>query len=131
MKGKGKNMETVKQIVGKKIKQLRKSFSLSQEELGFKIDLTRASIINIEAGRSSTTLETFLNICFILKVTPNDILPLDYNFINPDGTEFKAVKLNTKSKKLQSQLAEVKRQQKEILNLKRLPEKATDEYIDI
>jgi transcriptional regulator with XRE-family HTH domain len=118
-------MKTIKQIVGQRIKLLRKKSGLSQEELGFKIDLTRASIINLEAGRCSTTLETFLHICFILKVTPNDILPLDYKFNSPDGETFKAAKLDAKSEKLKAKLAEVERQRREILKLKKSPKQAT------
>lgn len=103
-----------KKQVGIQIKNRRKALNLTQEEFGFMIDLTRASIINIEAGRCSTTLEGLLNICTVLKCTPNDILPLDYIFVSPTGNDFKAVKLNAKSKKLQAQLADVKRQQEEI-----------------
>lgn len=113
-------MKEVNIIVGKTIKAFREKSGLSQEEFGFKIGLTRASIINLETGRSSTTLETFLNICQILNCTPNDLLPLDYKFSNPDGSDFKAIKLNAKSKRLQAQLAEVKRQQEEILKLNKL-----------
>lgn len=90
---------TVKQLVGVKIKEYRKAANLSQEEFAFKIGLTRASIINIETGRQSTTLEHFLNICAIFGCTPNDILPLYYVFSNPNGTDFRVIKLNAKSKK--------------------------------
>lgn len=113
-------MKTVKQIVGDGIKEYRKKAGLTQEEFGFKIGLTRSSIINLETGRSSTTLETFLNICQVVGCTPNDILPIDYRFINPDGSEFTAIKLNAKSEKLQKQLDEVRRQQQEILNQNKL-----------
>lgn len=111
--------------IGSNIKNRRKSVGITQEQFGFMIDLTRASIINIETGRSSTTLEKFLQMCYVLSCHPNDLLPTDFKFTLPNGKDFIAIKLDAKSEKLQKQLAEVKRQQEAILKQNRLPEIST------
>lgn len=107
--------------IGTNIKNRRKASGLTQEEFGFMISLTRASIINLETGRSSTTFEKLLQMCFIFQCSPNDILPVDFKFTLPNGKDFRAIKLDAKSKKLQAQLAEVRKQQDAILNQNKLP----------
>lgn len=106
--------------VGSEIRNRRKLLKMTQEQFAFTIGLTRATIINIEEGRCSTTIEHLLDICSLLKCTPNDILPNDYVFVGPNGNDFSIIKLNAKSKILQAKLAEVKSQQEEILNQNKL-----------
>ncbi len=68
-------MNPVSKFIGNRIKLLRKKNNYSQEQFGDMISLTRASVINIENGRHSTTQEKLYVICSILKCTPSDLYP--------------------------------------------------------
>jgi len=63
------------QLIGANIKKYRKEFALNQEELGNAVGLSRTSIVNIEAGKQSPTIETLLKLCSILQCTPDDLFP--------------------------------------------------------
>lgn len=102
----------INKIVGENVKRLRKLVKLNQQEFAFKIDRTRATVINLEAGRAATTLESLLRICKVLECTPNDLLPLEYEFKLKPLNQYEAIKLNEKGKRLQAQLDAVRAQQK-------------------
>ena len=57
------------------LQKLRKRKNLTQEEFANKVGLSRASIINIEAGRQQLTLKNLFLICRELGITSSDILP--------------------------------------------------------
>lgn len=61
--------------MGAKIKHLRKSAGFSQDEVAGILQLTRASICNLEKGRQSPSVDTVFRICAIYQVTPNDLFP--------------------------------------------------------
>ena len=67
-------MEIDYAIIGRRIKEIRKSKSLTQEQLAEKSDLTNNYISNIENCRSIPSLETLMKLCIALETTPNDIL---------------------------------------------------------
>lgn len=102
--------------IGLNIKILRIKAGIKQDEFAFRLELSRGSVNNIESGRSSTTLEGLLKICYVLNCHPNDVLPLNFKFKLPNGRDFKAVKLNEKSKKIKAALAECERQQQAIVD---------------
>lgn len=56
--------------VGDRIRSLRESQTLSQEDLGLAAGVGRRSIINIEGGRSGITLDAVLDIAYALDVPP-------------------------------------------------------------
>lgn len=66
---------TYKKFVGWRIEQLRKTQSLTQEELSDKLGLSRASIVNIEKGRQDLSLRHLQNICELFNIKSSDILP--------------------------------------------------------
>jgi len=64
-----------KQYLGSKIKELRGRDDLTQEEFSGMLNLSRASILNMEAGRHSPTVEVLYLLCCIFQVDPNYLLP--------------------------------------------------------
>ncbi len=62
-------------FLGNKIVHLRSEKSYSQEELGQKVHLSRASIVNIEKGRQHPPLHLLWEIAECLGVGIHDLLP--------------------------------------------------------
>jgi transcriptional regulator with XRE-family HTH domain len=61
--------------IGSGIKAARVKAGLSQEVLGDKVGLTRASISNLEAGRQKVPVHTLYEIASTLAVEIHDLLP--------------------------------------------------------
>jgi DNA-binding XRE family transcriptional regulator len=113
-------MKTFNELVGENIKCARKQANINQEAFGFLLNLTRSSIINIEAGRCGFSCEYLIRVSQICKCSISDILPIDYKFTYPAISDFKARKLTEKTDHLRAKLAEVERQQTDILALKNI-----------
>jgi len=62
--------------IGLKIKEIRQKKDMSQEIFARLLNLTRASIANIEQGRQRVTLHLIYDICKITDVNITDILPV-------------------------------------------------------
>ena len=60
--------------VGYRIGLRRKEMRLKQNELAEAADLSNNYLSNIENGHSIPSLETFVNLCIALKVTPDYLL---------------------------------------------------------
>jgi transcriptional regulator with XRE-family HTH domain len=71
-------MKTTKQLLGSRIKELRKIKELSQEELSIQVDVDPKYISFIECGRSSPSLETMENIARALGVEIKDLFEFDH-----------------------------------------------------
>lgn len=69
-------MTDIKKNIGKNIGLFRKKLGLSQEDLAGALGLSRASIMNIESGRHSPSLDKFIKICAVIKCEYSDILPI-------------------------------------------------------
>lgn len=54
--------------LGKKVQKRRKELNLTQEELSFKIDISRAYMGYIEQGRNIPTIEVLQKIAKVLKI---------------------------------------------------------------
>jgi transcriptional regulator with XRE-family HTH domain len=61
--------------LGARIRQLRKSQGLGQEQLADLVGVTRTSITNIEAGRQRVPLDRIYDIADALDVQAVDLLP--------------------------------------------------------
>lgn len=59
-----------------KIKTLRKEKHLSQQQFAEILGLEQSAYSKIESGKTHLSLNTFLRICEILGVKPDDILPI-------------------------------------------------------
>lgn len=75
-------METTRELLGERIKELCKRKGLTQEQLAEKVDLATSYISLIEVGRSSPTLETIENIASTLEVELKDLF--DYMQLDPE-----------------------------------------------
>ena len=69
-------MKLDKEIVGKKIRQIRLEKGFSQEELSEKIDISPRHMCTIENGNSFPSLETFVKISQILDIDINKFFNL-------------------------------------------------------
>jgi len=63
------------QILGERIKEKREGLNLSQAELSDKINMGRSSISNIEKGKQQTPLHIIYDICRILNIDIQSLLP--------------------------------------------------------
>jgi transcriptional regulator with XRE-family HTH domain len=63
-----------KLFIGRVIFKLRMARGLSQEELAFRANITRKAMYNIETGKQSPTLETFMKIADALEMKSSEIM---------------------------------------------------------
>ncbi len=61
-------------FVGKKIKEYREDIKLTQEQMAKELDIAPNHYGRIERGENSCTMANLIQICNILKVTPNDLV---------------------------------------------------------
>lgn len=61
--------------IGLRIKECRQNRGMNQETFAKLLNLTRASIVNIEKGRQRVTIHLLYDICKITNVNIKDILP--------------------------------------------------------
>ncbi len=69
----------IKQLLGKRIKEIRKSKKLTQEQLAEYIGIETSSVSNIENGRYFPTAENLDKIMQVLKISPSDLFISEYN----------------------------------------------------
>lgn len=69
-------MVDIKKQFGEKIRQVRNSKKISQEELAFKAGLHRTYISDIERGARNVSLENIEKIAKALDITPEKLLSL-------------------------------------------------------
>lgn len=63
-----------KVILGKIIKEKRKEFKLTQNQLAEKVYLSRSYIADVENGRYNPSLDTFVSIANVLQLNLNELL---------------------------------------------------------
>jgi DNA-binding XRE family transcriptional regulator len=64
-------------VIGEQIKAKRRENFLKQENLAAKVELTRSSIAQIEAGKQAPSIFLLYQLCDALKISVFDILPKD------------------------------------------------------
>lgn len=69
-------MKFDKEIIGKKIRQIRLERGFSQEELSEKIDISPRHMCTIETGKSFPSIETFIKIAKVLDINIDDFFHL-------------------------------------------------------
>jgi len=62
-------------MIGNRIKSLRTERSLSQEDLSLQLNLSRASISNIELGRHQIPLFLLYELTLYFKIDIHDLIP--------------------------------------------------------
>lgn len=66
--------------IGKKIRDRRIELGLSQKELAAAVDISYNTVSRIESAQSSCSIESFLTMADILKVTPNELSPARFRY---------------------------------------------------
>ncbi|MBP3925230.1 helix-turn-helix transcriptional regulator [bacterium] len=69
-------MSLDKEIIGKKIRQIRREKGFSQERLSEEIDISPRQMCMIESGNSYPSIETFVKISKILEIDINNFFNL-------------------------------------------------------
>ena len=72
----------IKHLLGKRIKEIRKSKRLTQEQLAEYIGIETSSVSNIENGRYFPTAENLDKIMQILQISPCELFAAEYNESN-------------------------------------------------
>lgn len=80
-------MKTTKELLGARIKEVRKSRKISQEQLSEKVDVDPRYISRIEVGRSYPSLETLENIARALEVEVKELFDFSHQEARPDSIE--------------------------------------------
>ena len=70
-------MSLDKEILGQKIRQIRKEKGFSQEKLSEEIDISPRQMCMIESGNSYPSIETFVKISKILEIDINNFFNLN------------------------------------------------------
>ena len=65
---------TINEYIGNNIRMMRKNLKLNQLELSIKLNISRGSIANIEAGRQTLSYGNLQILCDVFKCTSVDIL---------------------------------------------------------
>lgn len=76
-------MSTLLQLIGEKIRMIRKSKGLSQEALGLRSQLSISYISDVERGTRNISLESLEKIIIGLQVSPSEIF--DFHDISLDS----------------------------------------------
>lgn len=74
------------EIVGEKIKNLRKSRNLSQEEVAEFIHVSQSTYARIESGASNSWAGYILPLCELFGIQPEELLKTDHIVINNNNT---------------------------------------------
>lgn len=71
-------MESIKNLFGKRIKELRKERSLTQEKLAELIGIDTRNLIKIENGQTFPRVNTLDKLIEVFDITPDEILRTDH-----------------------------------------------------
>ncbi len=71
-------MESIKNLFGKRIKELRKERSLTQEKLAELIGIDTRNLIKIENGETFPRVNTLDKLIEVFDITPNEILKTEH-----------------------------------------------------
>ncbi len=65
------------ELVGIRIRNIRKSQGMSQQILAYEVDMEKTNISRIEAGRTNVTIKNLYKIAQALGVTMKDIVDIE------------------------------------------------------
>ena len=88
----------VKQLLGARIKTLRRGRERTQEQLAERMGLSVNYVSRIERGLENPTLETLLGLAEALKVEPVELFTFDHEEPNPDRLRQLLARLITEAK---------------------------------
>jgi putative transcriptional regulator len=61
--------------MGKRVYELRKAVGINQDNVADVLNISRTSVVNIEAGRHGMSADNIVMICRLFNCTPNDLFP--------------------------------------------------------
>ena len=67
-----------KEMIGVRIKEIRKKKAMSQEAVANTAEMERSFITHIENGRRNISVDTLERVLIALKVTPKDFFDTEY-----------------------------------------------------
>lgn len=67
-------MTDVRQHFGSRVRTFRKARNLTQDQLAKQVNLSRTSVVNIEAGKQEVILKTVYAFAEAFRVTPGELL---------------------------------------------------------
>lgn len=73
-------MAELKEHFGKRLKYLRESKKLTQEQFAEKIDISSRALSSIECGKMFVTAETIEKICRALEINPKTLFDFDFQY---------------------------------------------------
>ena len=79
-------IQELNEIVGEKIKNLRKSRNLSQEEVAESLHVSQSTYARIESGASNSWAGYILPLCEFFGIQPEELLKADHIVINNNNT---------------------------------------------
>lgn len=82
-------MDEISIKIGNRIKQLRNSRGISQEELADHADLNRAFFGQIERGQKNATVKTLNKICMALDISLHEFFSYDLYEVDPETVSFR------------------------------------------
>ncbi|NRS14945.1 helix-turn-helix transcriptional regulator [Brevibacillus sp. HB1.4B] len=68
-----------KKVFGERVKGVRLSSGLNQQEFGERLGITKQTVSGIETGYRATSLEILFEICQQFKVSSDELLGLNEN----------------------------------------------------
>lgn len=90
-------------LFGKRLKELRKQFNMTQQELGSTINVTKVSICCYEKGTRVPSLETLIDLSNLFKVDLDYLIGNDTYVISEDDENYR-VKMSNKEIELINEL---------------------------
>lgn len=95
------NKRSLNKAISQKIKIQRKRTDYSQQSIAHMLGLSRASYVNIEAGRQALTPINIYTLCRIFKCRITDLFPkIKPVKIESSTRRFKVIKTRTRFKKI-------------------------------
>lgn len=74
-------------LFGERMRQIRKQYNLSQEELAYRANITISQVGRIERGVINTSVSTVFAIAKVLNIHPKEFF--DFDFFNNPKENFK------------------------------------------
>lgn len=104
--------------IGNKLKQLRKSKSMSQEQVADYLHLSQSAYARMESGESHSWASHIDKICEVFEITPEELVKNDSVIVNSNqqgGTSTNAIVINQLSEKLIEQYEERIKELKQVI----------------
>ncbi|MCL4815793.1 MAG: helix-turn-helix domain-containing protein [Flavobacteriales bacterium] len=66
-------------LIGKKIRDIRKTQKITQAQLAFEAGIPRNQVVNIELGKVNTSISSIIAIAEILDIHPKELFDIDFS----------------------------------------------------